>query len=627
MPSSSPALQANGPARFSPVFMTRAIAAVVQAAALYLLLDVFSSNDAWVALSPALLVPLLFIAIYVPLVVMIGAGQMQRRTHVIWTIVAGVVVALLGLHEATRGRVAEWAGEDVLMPRAPLLLATAAALFTAHVLVVDGAAERRLLPSYERHFNTAWKLGLQICLAAAFVGVFWIMLKLGSELFRMLGLFGFSRLINQGWFVYPATTLALAAALHITDVQPSLIRGVRSIVLTLFSWLLPVMAAIVLAFLCCLPFTTLAPLWGTRFATSLLITTMAALVMLINSHYQDGAPEHTASRIKRVAACAGAIMLLPLAGLAVRALWLRVDQYGWSAERILGGATVAIAACYALGYAAAALRAPARLKFIETTNVAGAYLAIAVMLAVFSPLADPARLMVASQVERLRSGAVEATKFDYTALKYDGASWGMDALEKLSRQQDGPDAKEVRLRSDRVLESQSRYDMQNDTPATPENLAKRIVMLTPGRELPKDFLTPDFWNSPDNGMLQCMANDSSCTAMYLPLQTGKPDSLLIVDPYNGAVFDQDADGKWKFSASLAGNNYCAPLQKAMRQGKLTAAPHAWNDLLADGVRFVLIPSESKCPPDWDKKQAPGTSSMMDAPAAQDKATAPENAQR
>jgi hypothetical protein len=209
--------------------------------------------------------------------------------------------------------------------------------------------------------------------------------------------------------------------------------------------------------------------------------------------------------------------------------------------------------------------------------------------------------MVASQVERLRSGAVEAAKFDYTALKYDGASWGMDALQKLSQQQDGPDAKEVRLRSDRVLASQSRYDTQNETPATPENLAKRIVILTPGRELPKDFLTPDFWNSPDNGMLQCMANDSSCTAMYLPLQTGKPDSLLIVDPYNGAVFDQDADGKWKFSATLAGNNYCVPLQKAMREGKLTVAPHGWHDLLADGIRFVLIPSKSECPPDWDKK--------------------------
>jgi hypothetical protein len=150
---------------------------------------------------------------------------------------------------------------------------------------VDAVIERRFAPSYARHFDTAWKQGVQIALAIVFVGLFWGVLYLGASLFKLIEIDFFERLLQRRWFWCPAITLAFAVAIHVTDVQPSLIRGARSLVLTLFSWLLPLLVLILVGFLGSLPFISLAPLWKTGFATSLLLTAAGLLVLLINACY------------------------------------------------------------------------------------------------------------------------------------------------------------------------------------------------------------------------------------------------------------------------------------------------------------------------------------------------------
>ncbi|MEJ0067478.1 MAG: hypothetical protein WDO24_00495 [Pseudomonadota bacterium] len=223
------------------------------------------------------------------------------------------------------------------------------------MLTVDSAIERRLIPSYSRHFDTSWKLGIQIVLAMVFVGVFWGILYLGAGLFDLIKIAWFERLIEKSWFAFPATTLALALAIHVTDVQPALIRGVRSLALTLFSWLLPLLAGILLLFLASLAVISLTPLWNTHFAGALLLVAAGVMVFLINGCYQDGAAVSTLPQIKRWGGTHGAIELIPLVGLAVWALMLRVEQYGWTAERVLAAAVAIVAACYAVGYASAAI--------------------------------------------------------------------------------------------------------------------------------------------------------------------------------------------------------------------------------------------------------------------------------
>ena len=365
---------------------------------------------------------------------MLGLSQLRPRSLTVWAALATAIILGLGYHDAVRGRYVAVANGSVLWPRYELWLVLAAALFVAHVLVNNLIIERRVVPPYARHFDTAWKQGVQIMLATAFVLVFWGVLLLGAGLFRLVDIGFFQRLIEHRWFQFPATTLALAVAIHVTDVQPSLIRGARSLALMLLSWLLPLLVVIP-------PRVSRQPaVHLARSAveeltsrTGLLLVSAGLLVFLINSFYQDGATEGAVSWIKRTAAGIGAIELIPLVGLAVWALSLRVGQYGWSVERIFAAAVIALAACYTVGYAAAVALSPTTLKRIEIANFVTAYVFLGLVLALFTPLADPARLMVADQVARLKSGAIPPEKFDFAALKFDGASWGHDALVEFSK--------------------------------------------------------------------------------------------------------------------------------------------------------------------------------------------------
>jgi len=77
--------------------------------------------------------------------------------------------------------------------------------------------------------------------------------------------------------------------MHITDVRPSIVRGIRSLLLVLLSWLLPVAVLLVGGFLARLCVSGLTALWETGHATALLLTASAVLIILINATFQSGA--------------------------------------------------------------------------------------------------------------------------------------------------------------------------------------------------------------------------------------------------------------------------------------------------------------------------------------------------
>src|SRR4029077_12012456 len=161
-------------------------------------------------------------------------------------------------------------------------------------------AERKFMASYPTHFDVAWKLAVQVALSAVFVGVFWLVLWLGANLFELINLGFLRRLIEHRWFAIPATTLATAAALHVTDVRAGLVRGVRTLLLVLMSWLLPVMTLIAAGFIAGLFVTGLEPLWQTQHAAALLLIAAAVLIILINATYQDGDPGRAGPRLLRL---------------------------------------------------------------------------------------------------------------------------------------------------------------------------------------------------------------------------------------------------------------------------------------------------------------------------------------
>ncbi|MEA1676514.1 DUF4153 domain-containing protein [Nitrospirillum sp. BR 11163] len=601
----------TGGERVPNVFLTRLMVALIQAVGLYLLAEAATKPATWPATVPDLFTPLVMVVSLVPLLILLGVGQIARRPLALWILVATVIVAGLGYHAAARLQSSLPAtGMSQLLGSHFDLMYVAGGLFIAHTLVVDAIIERRWRPSYPRHFDTAWKQGVQAALTVVFVAVFWGVLYLGAGLFNLLKITFFERLIQHDWFAIPATTLAIAGAVHITDVQPALIRGARALALTLFSWLLPLLVIIVVGFLGSLPFLSLQPLWQTHFATRLLIMAAILLIFLINCCYQDGAMERTTIAAKRWAGTVGALALLPLVALAAWGLGLRVGQYGWSVQRVVAAAFILVLAVYTAGYVLAVVRAPNPrgaqwLRLLEITNHVSAHLVLILLLALLTPVADPARLMVADQMARLRAGILPPEKLDLVALRYDGARWGQAAVESLRTATDSRWSADqqatLHANATTVLSKQNRYQTQAplQQPRSPADLIRTLKVYPAGRPLPPGFV--DAYLASDrarNGNGCTPADKEPCNAFLITLRPDLPEAIIMQDSnFSGVLYQQDEAGAWHLTGHLDLGSWpgCAAVRDALQKGQITTTPHAWPDLIAGGVRLTIMPPNDHCP--------------------------------
>ncbi len=577
----------RGAAPGSAVLALRIGAALLQAVALYALVAAALPPSQWPASHPGLFLPLVLIATGVPLLVVAGAGRLPVRALGLWAAVAAMALFGFGWWDVARRPPGPADGMDALIPWPPLIPALLAGFFVANVLLTDCVQERRLLTPYGRHIDTAWKQTLQAALAAAFTGLLWGVLALGAGLFGILGIDLFSPVLAQPWFALPTTAVAFAIAVHVTDVQPGLIRGARIVLLLLLSWLLPLLAFILLAFLLALPFTTLQPLWQTHFAAALLLSTAGVVVVLVNAAYAEGA-DWRGSRVKRLAASVASLELPLLLGLAAAALWQRVAQYGWSVDRIFAAAGLVLLACYAGGYVAAALGR--RWALLERTNLVAACIGLLLILLLFSPVADPARLMVADQLGRLHAGRIAPAAFDFATLGSDGARWGAKAVEQLHSDPDAAIAAAARAA---------------DGPATagppavlePDQLAGRVTVLPAGHALPAALLHARFGTDADDIPFCFLPGSATCTVRFLALVPGNPDAALVVYGFTADILEQVAPERWEKTGTLAGPAGCPATQAALGAPGLELVPHPAQDIVAGGWRLTVTPLPQPCPPE------------------------------
>jgi len=429
-------------------------------------------------------------ALFVPVLAIMAMGNMRRRTYWAWLVVAATLCFGLGFH-AGHQQVGAGSPFEGSWNRFLFDLVLAGVLFVGHALVTAGDADRRWIARFPTYFDVSWRQATLLALAGLFVGVFWGVLALGSVLFQAIGIRSFDNTITSDWFWIPATTIATALGLHLIDSRTGMVRGARALVLGLLAWLMPLLSAIGLAFLVALPFTGLQPLWDTRHATSMLLTASIVLILLINSHFQDGGPDSRKPVLLVVTRAIAAVMLTPLVILAAYGLKLRVDQYGWSPSRVESAAVILAVACHAFGYLLAVVRSRTALSQLPATNVASAFIIVLMLLCLLSPIADPARLSVASQLHRLMSGEVSPRGFDFTFLAKNAGRYGRDALETLKAANGsqlgllGPDGRSALPRRPGGLTHRSlrpgagvdpRRDRQRPSPAPDARLQERALV-------------------------------------------------------------------------------------------------------------------------------------------------------
>ncbi|WP_225548097.1 DUF4153 domain-containing protein [Chromobacterium violaceum] len=555
-------------------FRIRAAIGLLQGIALYALYRA-ADHGGWLSLHPLLFAPLLLAAAFLPLPCQTGLGALRPARLAAWLAALAIAVAAFGAHDRWRAGL-EHAARSDLTPGALATLGIALLLFIAWTMILAGEGERRWRASYPAYFDAAWKLGLQLMFSGLFVGVFWLILNLGAELFALVGIDGLRRLIAEAEFAIPASALALSAGLHLSDVRPGIIQGLRSLLLTLLSWLLPLLVLLIGAFLALLPFTGLDSLWKTGHAAALLLGASGLLIFLLNAAYQDGG--ETPGRLIALSLRAACLLLAPLQGLAAYALALRVGQYGWSPDRVFAASLVALGACYAAGYGWTALRRQAGLPSVASANIGAAWLSLALLAALLTPLADPARISVSSQLARLQTGRVAAERFDFDFLRYHGLRYGHAAL--------------LRLRDDPALSGAVRRkasDALSEDKAKPRPPAQAVRPRGPAA-LPAGFLAQDWKQAAKRSgeLPSCLLDGrEACDAYVGDYSGGGKQEVLLAEPLPArlSLFQRNAQGLWTLAAAYDLPAGCPAPLEALATGGAHALPPQLPDLDAGGLRL------------------------------------------
>ena len=554
---------------------------LAQGIALFLLQKADESKT-WPATQPMLYAPLLLCALTIPLIPLSALSAMRRSALLAWSGVAAALVAIMAIHAAWAGAAPDRLGAGPLSP--PVFIAAAVLLFIAHHLVQPAEAVGRPVAPYADYFDLVGTNVVRLFLSLAFTGAFWLLLFLAGALFKLIGVEAIQKLIGETAFAFPATGLMFAAAVHmavqLTEARAGLVRGVRTVGLVLLAWLLPLMVVIAAGFLATLPFTGLSLLWSTKAAASLLLSAAAALIILINAAYQDGL--EPPNPILRWAARLASLLLIPIVILTAYALWLRIHQYGLTPDRVMATTYLIVAVGFTIGYTFAATRPGAPMRPLEPTNLIMAAVSVLLVIALFTPIADPARLSAASQVKRLESGKVSPEKFDFQFLRFDSNRYGRLALERLKASRDPEVAKRAREMSGMNARPAPRLDKPD---------FGGVSVYPTGARLPDSFVKQNWDASPRS---DCIGPGSVCKALVLDIDgDGAAEVLLGV----GDIFDVFRwDGRrWKRVARTGSTCGTGDLDAALKAGQVRMGePQPRRDLLVGGRALSLQPIDEGC---------------------------------
>lgn len=457
-------------------------------------------------------------------------------------------------------------------------------ILTPFIQARDSAHRWRL--DYSALYRHGWNNGMLLFMAFVMLGVFWLLIWLWAGLFSMLGVDQFKRLFSSSGFVWVASAMVVAAGLRIGLERGQVIDALRNVLHAMCRFLLPLTVVILLLFVIFLPYTGLAPLWATRHATPILLVLVFAHIALVNGVVQDGLHAAPYPRPLRLLADASSLCLPLLAGLALHALWLRIDQYGLTPDRVLAALLALVALLHGLALVRAVLRRDsAWLSGLRQSNPPLALFAAGLLVLMHVPALSPLQLSATSQYQRLVSDQVPVEQTDLGALRFQLGEPGRRHLHALRQQLAEPwedEARRARLQADlQRLDGADNYWAWKGE--------QEVATMSPIPWIGEPLPDADGSLARAIGSQRCEPTDCGLFALDLDAD-GQPEVLLVRDSQPGAitVLARGAGNAWSYRGHLQvpeGAPSGKELGDRLSSGDFQLVPPRFQALQIDGVRL------------------------------------------
>jgi len=287
---------------------------------------------------------------------------------------------------------------------------------------------------YQELYRHSWNNFFLAGLGWFYAGVYWALVWMCAGLFKALGIDAIQQFISKPSFIAITTGLMGGVGVALAKEHAQIITTLRSIAATLFRSLTPLLVVIVLSFLAILPFTGLAPLWATKWASSILLALLLLILLFVNAVFQDGESARPYGMLLRRGVEAMLVAMPVLVGLTIYSMNLRIEQYGFTLERYYAIVFAMVLGGYGLGYAWSAARPSSLwLGSIRPFNVAFSFIVLGLAFALHSPLMDPLKRSAEDQEHRFLVGKVDVAHFDFVTMRFELGHYGQAVLDRLAQ--------------------------------------------------------------------------------------------------------------------------------------------------------------------------------------------------
>ena len=403
--------------------------AFLQGIFLYALYRAFDENT-WPSESPLWSYPLWTVVLAVPLLLLLSIDRKNTVSVYKHVGVFGGVLALLAIYTG-------WQAEPfkefpVYSLSMAFSLSITLACFKGLMYLQQRANEIPL--SYQVLFTYSWRNFLVTALSALFVLVFWLILMLWGQLFKVIEIDFFYELFTEDWFVFPVLSVAFGLGVIIFRDLTRVLDTITSLLHWLIKLLLPLIVIIAVIFIGSLPFVGLDLLWSTGNGTSLLLWLLAIMLFFTNAVYQDGREATPYPQVIHRLIFGGLSVMPIVSALSFYGLSLRIEQYGWSVERCWAFVVWLILTLFAVGYFVGIVRRRDQwTQDLARVNTAMGLIVMVIMLLANSPVLDFRKISLASQLRMVDSGETELRDFDFWYTKQHLARPGYLAMEKMKQ--------------------------------------------------------------------------------------------------------------------------------------------------------------------------------------------------
>ncbi|MGR3677753.1 MAG: hypothetical protein ACU0AZ_07200 [Paracoccaceae bacterium] len=330
---------------------------------------------------------------------------------------------------------------------------------------------------YELLFEASWSMVMRYALAWVFVGVFWALIFLSDALLDLVGIDLFQVLFDVDSLAAVLSGAVLGLGLAVVyELRRSLSLY---LVLRMFRLLVPLVLAVVALFIAALPLRGLSELFGGVSSAGTLMAASLVSITLVSIAVDRDDTLMVSTRGLRLSTRVLAMLQLVLAVLALWAVALRVQQYGWTPDRVLAAMFGAILMLYGLGYSIAGALGKNWTGRVRAVNTWLALVSIVVMGAWMTPLLDANRISTNSQIARFSDGRLTADKLAYWAMQHDWGLAGRAGLARLETMSSHADFDDVQRIIDTVREQQDEYRFEQTLAdqTAPEEMARLIAVM------------------------------------------------------------------------------------------------------------------------------------------------------